>query len=111
MISRSVPQTPTSRLRTSTPRSPGESSTSSTRAECGARGLTVRARTVPTPSQKSHLPAVLVVMGVSGAGKTTIGTALAAALGWPFLEGDEYHPAANVARMKAGIALTDADRA
>lgn len=53
----------------------------------------------------------LVVMGVSGAGKTTVGRALAAALGWPFVEGDELHPAANIARMSAGTPLTDADRA
>ena len=52
-----------------------------------------------------------VVMGVSGCGKTTIGTALARALTVPFVEGDDFHPAENVRRMEAGIPLTDADRA
>ncbi|WP_366842331.1 ribose-5-phosphate isomerase RpiA [Reyranella sp.] len=56
-------------------------------------------------------PPVLVVMGVSGAGKTTVAEELAARLGWAFQEGDELHPAANVAKMRAGIALTDEDRA
>jgi carbohydrate kinase (thermoresistant glucokinase family) len=50
-------------------------------------------------------------MGVSGSGKTTIGEALAARLGWPFEEGDKRHPEANVAKMHAGVPLTDADRA
>lgn len=51
-----------------------------------------------------------MVMGVSGTGKSTLGSLLAARLGRPFLEGDEYHPAANVALMAAGIPLTDDDR-
>ncbi len=50
-------------------------------------------------------------MGVSGAGKTTIGKALARALGWRFLEGDDFHPPQNVAKMATGIPLTDEDRA
>ncbi len=54
---------------------------------------------------------VVVVMGVTGAGKTTVGTALAAALGWKFLDADTLHPPANVAKMRAGVPLTDADRA
>jgi carbohydrate kinase (thermoresistant glucokinase family) len=53
----------------------------------------------------------IVVMGVSGCGKSTLGRRLADALGIDFLEGDELHPPRNVARMAAGIALTDADRA
>jgi len=53
---------------------------------------------------------IVVVMGVSGSGKTVVGQALAAALGWPFLEGDDYHPPANVAKMAAGVPLTDEDR-
>lgn len=53
----------------------------------------------------------LVLMGVSGAGKTSVLAALADQLGWPMLEGDALHPPANVARMAAGIALTDEDRA
>jgi len=53
----------------------------------------------------------VVVMGVSGSGKTTVGAALAHALGLPFVDGDSLHPAANVAKMAAGIPLDDADRA
>jgi len=52
----------------------------------------------------------VVVMGVSGCGKSFIGSALAAALGLPFLEGDALHPIPNVQKMAAGIALTDVDR-
>lgn len=52
----------------------------------------------------------IVVMGVSGCGKTTVGERLAALLGWPFDEGDRFHPPANVAKMSAGIPLDDADR-
>ena len=53
---------------------------------------------------------VLVLMGVSGSGKTTVGKVLAGELGWTFVEADEFHSAANVAKMRAGIPLTDADR-
>ena len=53
---------------------------------------------------------VLVLMGVSGTGKTTIGKALAADLGWAFVEGDDFHPVANVEKMSAGIPLNDEDR-
>ena len=56
-------------------------------------------------------PRHLVVMGVSGCGKTSVGRQLAQALGSGFIEGDELHPPANVARMAAGTPLTDADRA
>lgn len=52
-----------------------------------------------------------VVMGVSGSGKTVIGSALSRALGVEFVEGDELHPEENVKRMASGIALTDEDRA
>lgn len=55
-------------------------------------------------------PLALVVMGVSGSGKSTFGTALAAALDCRFVEGDAFHDAAAIARMRAGHALTDADR-
>jgi gluconokinase len=54
---------------------------------------------------------VIVVMGVSGTGKSTIGRALAETLDLPFVEGDDLHPASNVAKMAAGTPLTDADRA
>lgn len=53
---------------------------------------------------------MLVVMGVSGSGKSTVGEALASSLGWRFLDADSFHPAANVSKMKAGIPLTDDDR-
>ena len=61
--------------------------------------------------QQTKCSAILVVMGVSGCGKSTVGAALAAALGLLFLEGDAFHPTGNVARMAAGLALNDADRA
>ena len=54
---------------------------------------------------------VLVVMGVSGAGKTTVGKMIAARLGWPFDDGDDLQPTANIAKMHGGTPLTDADRA
>lgn len=55
-------------------------------------------------------PRMVVVIGVSGSGKSSVGAALAQACGWPFLEGDDLHPPANIAKMRAGSALTDADR-
>jgi gluconokinase len=57
------------------------------------------------------LPSVLVVMGVSGSGKSTIGTQLALQLRWEFEDGDWFHPARNIDKMHAGMALTDEDRA
>jgi gluconokinase len=54
---------------------------------------------------------IVVLMGVSGSGKSTVGTALAARLGWPMIDADDLHPAANVEKMRAGIALADDDRA
>ncbi|GAM05101.1 gluconokinase [Novosphingobium sp. MBES04] len=53
----------------------------------------------------------IVVMGPSGCGKTTLASALARQLGWAFIEGDELHPEANRAKMAAGLALDDTDRA
>ena len=53
---------------------------------------------------------VVVLMGVCGCGKTTVGRMVAEALGWPFLDADDFHPEANVAKMRAGTALTDDDR-
>ncbi|GGN92345.1 gluconokinase [Streptomyces albiflavescens] len=55
-------------------------------------------------------PPIVVVLGVSGSGKSTVGKALAEQLGLPFVEGDDFHPAANIAKMAAGHALDDADR-
>ena len=54
---------------------------------------------------------VLILMGVSGTGKTTLGTMLSGQTGWPFLDGDDFHPAANKEKMAAGHPLTDEDRA
>jgi gluconokinase len=53
---------------------------------------------------------VIVVMGVTGAGKTTVGQRLAKSLGWRFHDADDFHPPANKAKMNAGIPLTDDDR-
>ena len=53
---------------------------------------------------------IIVLMGVSGSGKTTVGQILAAQLGWKFLEGDDFHTAANIEKMRSGIALQDEDR-
>jgi carbohydrate kinase (thermoresistant glucokinase family) len=58
----------------------------------------------------SELPCALVVMGVAGSGKSTIGEALSQRLGWRYEDGDSFHPAANVAKMSAGQPLTDDDR-
>jgi gluconokinase len=55
-------------------------------------------------------PAVIVVMGVSGSGKTTIANELARQLGWEFEDADWFHPAANVEKMHSGVPLTDEDR-
>lgn len=55
-------------------------------------------------------PMFVVVMGVSGSGKTSVAQRLSAATGWPYVEGDDFHPEANIAKMHAGIPLTDEDR-
>jgi gluconokinase len=52
----------------------------------------------------------VVITGVAGSGKTTVGKLLAHDLGWPFYEGDDFHPAPNVEKMRRGEALTDTDR-
>ena len=56
------------------------------------------------------VPRALIVMGVSGSGKTTIGEMLAARIGWRYEDADSFHPAANVSKMSAGQPLTDEDR-
>jgi gluconokinase len=56
------------------------------------------------------IPCALVIMGVSGSGKSTIAEALAKRLDWRFADGDKFHPASNVAKMSAGQPLTDEDR-
>ena len=53
---------------------------------------------------------IVIVMGVAGSGKSTIGQLLADRVGWPFYDGDDFHPTANVEKMHAGIPLTDEDR-
>ena len=52
----------------------------------------------------------MVLMGVCGSGKTTVGRALAAGLRWPFIDADEFHPPPNIAKMARGVALGDDDR-
>jgi gluconokinase len=64
-----------------------------------------------TATKAQPAPMILVVMGVSGSGKTTIGTQLALALHWQFEDADWFHPTRNIDKMHAGMALTDEDRA
>src|ERR1700691_4335033 len=54
---------------------------------------------------------ILLVMGVTGSGKTTVGRLLAQRLGWLYLDADDFHPAENIEKMKHGVPLTDEDRA
>ena len=61
-------------------------------------------------SDANKTPCALIVMGVSGSGKSTIADKLAERLGWRYEDGDQFHPASNVAKMHAGMPLTDADR-
>lgn len=62
------------------------------------------------PMRGSSGPRVLIVMGVSGSGKTTVGRMLAERVGWSFVDADDHHPHANVAKMARGEPLTDEDR-
>ncbi len=66
---------------------------------------------VATRAWELRPPMAILIMGVSGSGKTTVGLKLAAALGWAFHDADDFHPAANVAKMSAGLPLDDVDRA
>jgi gluconokinase len=61
-------------------------------------------------AESRSLPTALIVMGVSGCGKSTVGELLGQHLAWPFRDGDSFHSAANVAKMHTGIPLTDEDR-
>ncbi len=56
------------------------------------------------------MPTTVVLMGVAGAGKSSVAAALHRSLGWPFAEGDDFHPQSNVAKMRSGVALDDDDR-
>jgi gluconokinase len=55
-------------------------------------------------------PVGFIIMGVAGSGKSTVGKALAERLGWDFIDGDDFHPPENIAKMAAGIPLSDSDR-
>lgn len=66
--------------------------------------------TSPHAAAASTPARAIVVMGVAGCGKTSVGEALARALGWPFIEGDAHHSPASIAKMQAGQPLTDEDR-
>lgn len=59
---------------------------------------------------ETRRPDIVVVMGVSGSGKTTVAQGISTAMGWEFAEGDDFHPEANLAKMHAGTPLTDEDR-
>ena len=65
---------------------------------------------VAPPAGSAVAPMIVVIMGVSGSGKSTIGRLLAARLHWEFTDGDRFHPASNVEKMRNGIPLTDDDR-
>lgn len=77
------------------------------RADLSSKLDHAAAAVAPAPA----MPSILVVMGVSGSGKSTIGTQLALRLRWEFEDGDWFHPARNIDKMHAGIPLTDEDRA
>ena len=65
---------------------------------------------MPTSAGTAAAPKVIVVMGVAGSGKSTVASALAAAVGWRFVDADDHHPPANVAKMARGEPLDDGDR-
>src|ERR1700716_1470744 len=72
--------------------------------------MRLRCRRISVSDETGESPCALVVMGVSGSGKSTIADSLAERLGWAFEDGDRFHPASNVAKMSAGHPLTDEDR-
>jgi gluconokinase len=76
-----------------------------------ARGKGGKRRVMKALSPADHEPLLLIVMGVTGAGKSTIGRLLADALGCSFVDGDDLHPIGNIQKMAAGVALSDLDRA
>ena len=78
--------------------------------EAPSTTTTTRKRPASSISVPIAKPVVLVFMGVSGCGKTTVAAILAGRLGWPFEEGDALHPQSNIDKMKAGHPLTDDDR-
>ena len=59
---------------------------------------------------EANRPLAIVLMGVSGCGKSTVGTELSRQLGWPFRDADSFHPPANIEKMSRSIPLTDDDR-
>jgi gluconokinase len=67
-------------------------------------------RRISVPDESREMPCALVVMGVSGSGKSTVADALAKKLSWIYEDGDRFHPPSNVAKMSAGHPLTDEDR-
>lgn len=73
-------------------------------------GASAEAADATGPGPAVPLAVVVIISGVSGSGKSTVGSALARELGLPFLDGDALHPAANIAKMAAGRPLDDADR-
>jgi gluconokinase len=80
--------------------------------QIGGEGETSSGPQAPrSPVARQGHPRVIVVMGIAGAGKTTVGRALAGSLGWSFHDADDFHPAANVEKMRAGVPLDDTDRA
>ena len=92
--------------------------TAAERQKCGENragsGLSIGGPTCapysPRSSTAEDAVMVIVLMGVSGSGKTTVGKVLAAKLGWSFADGDDYHPSANIEKLRAGAPLTDNDR-
>jgi gluconokinase len=75
------------------------------------RPFQVNFKTYSQKTERHQINMILVMMGVTGSGKTTIGKLVAERLQWAFYDGDDFHPPANIEKMSSGIALTDEDRA